>query len=162
MPKDTQLAGAAAGMCIVNHQSEQSLSLCLLAPLGSGLDDPFYIILDEGQGNESIRVLNNFYLEKKESRFREGKELACSCRAIPDSLLQSRANSPMLAPKGYFPTEISKGPSASWDLGGENSQTGQFVLTGRRRLRSHPHSACWQQDAALEWDPGYGDARGRL
>ena len=65
MPKDTQLARAAAGMCIVNHQSEQSLSLCLLAPLGSGLDDPFYIILDEGQGNESIRVLNNFYFDKK-------------------------------------------------------------------------------------------------
>ena len=109
------------------------------------------------------RVLYNFsYFEKKESRFREGKELACSCTAIPDSLLQSRANSPMLAAKGCFPIEISKGPLASWDLGGENSKTGQFVLTGRRRLRSHPHSACWQQDAALEWDPGCGAARGRL
>lgn len=79
------------------------------------------------------------YFEKKESRFREGKELAfSSSTAIPDALLRSRANNPMLAPQGYFPFEISKGPSASWDLGGENSKTGQFVLTGQEETEISP------------------------
>ena len=81
---------------------------------------------------------NSSYFEKKESRFREGKELACSSTAIPDFLLQSRANSPVLAPKGYFPFEISKYPSASRDLGDKNSKTEQSVLTGEEEAEISP------------------------
>ena len=44
----------------------------------------------------------------------------------------------MLVPKGCFPFEISKGPSASWDLGGENSKTGQFVLMGEEETEISP------------------------
>ena len=44
----------------------------------------------------------------------------------------------MLVPKGCFPFEISKGPSASWDLGGENSKTGQFMLMGEEETEISP------------------------